>query len=185
MSFKLAWQQLFSQYKSGDLRVLVFALVLAVTTLRARSAVRAFAAACGTFTAGAHGTLAATVGALTSATTAALPAAATASAAAITALAILLDGAVAILRFASRAVAWRVSAVSVGWSGLGGVRGGDTRHLVRWRRSGRGRGSLGGLGGIAIRIGFGRGFGRGFRCDFALLGARTTPTAGRTTAFCH
>ena len=35
MSFKLAWQQLFSQYKSGDLRVLVFALVLAVTSITA------------------------------------------------------------------------------------------------------------------------------------------------------
>ena len=35
MSFKLAWQQLFSQYKSGDLRVLMFALVLAVTSITA------------------------------------------------------------------------------------------------------------------------------------------------------
>ena len=35
MSFKLAWQQLFSQYKSGDLRVLLFALVLAVTSITA------------------------------------------------------------------------------------------------------------------------------------------------------
>ena len=35
MSFKLAWQQLFSQYKAGDLRVLVFALVLAVTSITA------------------------------------------------------------------------------------------------------------------------------------------------------
>ena len=35
MSFKLAWQQLISQYKSGDLRVLVFALVLAVTSITA------------------------------------------------------------------------------------------------------------------------------------------------------
>ncbi len=35
MSFKLAWQQLFSQYKSGYLRVLVFALVLAVTSITA------------------------------------------------------------------------------------------------------------------------------------------------------
>ena len=35
MSYKLAWQQLFSQYKAGDLRVLVFALVLAVTSITA------------------------------------------------------------------------------------------------------------------------------------------------------
>jgi putative ABC transport system permease protein len=35
VSFKLAWQQLFSQYKSGDLRVLLFALVLAVTSITA------------------------------------------------------------------------------------------------------------------------------------------------------
>ncbi len=35
MNFKLAWQLLFSQYKSGDLRVLVFALVLAVTSITA------------------------------------------------------------------------------------------------------------------------------------------------------
>jgi putative ABC transport system permease protein len=35
MSFKLAWQQLFAQYKSGDLRVLLFALVLAVTSITA------------------------------------------------------------------------------------------------------------------------------------------------------
>ena len=35
MSFKLAWQQLLSQYKSGDLRVLLFALVLAVTSITA------------------------------------------------------------------------------------------------------------------------------------------------------
>ena len=35
MSFKLAWQQLLSQYKAGDLRVLVFALVLAVTSITA------------------------------------------------------------------------------------------------------------------------------------------------------
>ena len=35
MSFKLAWQQLLSQYKSGDLRVLVLALVLAVTSITA------------------------------------------------------------------------------------------------------------------------------------------------------
>ncbi len=35
MSFKLAWRQLFAQYKSGDLRVLVFALVLAVTSITA------------------------------------------------------------------------------------------------------------------------------------------------------
>ena len=35
MSVKLAWQQLFSQYKSGDLRVLLFALVLAVTSITA------------------------------------------------------------------------------------------------------------------------------------------------------
>ena len=35
MSFKLAWQQLLSQYKSGDLRVLLLALVLAVTSITA------------------------------------------------------------------------------------------------------------------------------------------------------
>jgi putative ABC transport system permease protein len=35
MNFKLAWQQLSSQYQSGDLRVLLFALVLAVTSLTA------------------------------------------------------------------------------------------------------------------------------------------------------
>ena len=35
MNFNLAWQQLFSQYKAGDLRVLVFALVLAVTSITA------------------------------------------------------------------------------------------------------------------------------------------------------
>lgn len=35
MIIKLAWQQLFAQYKSGDLRVLVFALVLAVTSITA------------------------------------------------------------------------------------------------------------------------------------------------------
>lgn len=35
MNFKLAWQQLISQYQSGDLRVLVFALVLAVTSMTA------------------------------------------------------------------------------------------------------------------------------------------------------
>lgn len=35
MSFKLAWQQLLSQYKSGDLRVLLFALILAVTSITA------------------------------------------------------------------------------------------------------------------------------------------------------
>jgi putative ABC transport system permease protein len=35
VSFKLAWQQLFAQYKSGDLRVLLFALVLAVTSITA------------------------------------------------------------------------------------------------------------------------------------------------------
>jgi putative ABC transport system permease protein len=35
VSFKLAWQQLFSQYKAGDLRVLLFALVLAVTSITA------------------------------------------------------------------------------------------------------------------------------------------------------
>ncbi len=35
MSFKLAWQLLLSQYKAGDLRVLLFALVLAVTSITA------------------------------------------------------------------------------------------------------------------------------------------------------
>jgi putative ABC transport system permease protein len=35
VSFKLAWQQLFSQYKSGDLRVLLVALMLAVTSITA------------------------------------------------------------------------------------------------------------------------------------------------------
>ncbi len=35
MNFKLAWQQLYSQYQSGDLRVLLFALVLAVTSVTA------------------------------------------------------------------------------------------------------------------------------------------------------
>ena len=35
MSVKLAWQQLLAQYKSGDLRVLLFALVLAVTSITA------------------------------------------------------------------------------------------------------------------------------------------------------
>jgi putative ABC transport system permease protein len=35
VSFKLAWQQLLAQYKAGDLRVLVFALVLAVTSITA------------------------------------------------------------------------------------------------------------------------------------------------------
>ena len=37
MNFKLAWQQLVSQYQSGDLRVLLFALVLAVTSMTAVS----------------------------------------------------------------------------------------------------------------------------------------------------
>ncbi|MES2502623.1 MAG: hypothetical protein V4545_08450, partial [Pseudomonadota bacterium] len=35
MIFKLSYQQLFSQWKSGDLRVMVFALILAVTSITA------------------------------------------------------------------------------------------------------------------------------------------------------
>jgi putative ABC transport system permease protein len=35
LAFKLAWQQLLSQYKSGDLRVLLLALILAVSAITA------------------------------------------------------------------------------------------------------------------------------------------------------
>ena len=35
MIFKLSFQQLFSQWKSGDLRVMLFALILAVTSITA------------------------------------------------------------------------------------------------------------------------------------------------------